>query len=300
MKRSRRIGGLHSGMPSGPARFLRRRQTLHMPGTGRFSMKRSRRIGGLQGGICMVQEIFKRYDKKYLLTESDCSRLMLTIGGILKPDEYGKHRISNIYFDTPDCLLIRRSLEKPVYKEKLRLRAYGDEICIDSPVFPELKKKYDSVVYKRRIQMNLKEARACFYDGAAVKRQDQIFRELDFTMKRYALKPMAYIAYEREAYICCLDEEIRLTFDRNIVGRSQELELSLGNYGDRILEEGMVLMELKVAEAVPLWLGRILSEMHIFPVSFSKYGTYYQKYLASGSREESHAGQMQKGGRRCA
>lgn len=81
----------------------------------------------------MVQEIFKRYEKKYLLTESDCSRLMLAIGGILKPDEYGKHRISNIYFDTPDCLLIRRSLEKPVYKEKLRLRAYGDEICIDSP-----------------------------------------------------------------------------------------------------------------------------------------------------------------------
>lgn len=240
----------------------------------------------------MVQEIFKRYEKKYLLTEEEFGRLMLTIGGVLELDAYGRHQISNIYFDTPDYLLIRRSLEKPVYKEKLRLRAYGREILPDSPVFPELKKKYDSVVYKRRIQMSLKEARACFYDGAESERQDQIFRELYFTMKRYSLKPMAYIGYQREAYTCCLDPELRLTFDRNILGRRVALELSLGSFGQQILDEGMVLMEIKAAGAVPLWLGRILSELRIFPGSFSKYGAYYQKYIMPD--------RLQRGGKCCA
>ncbi len=248
----------------------------------------------------MVQEIFKRYGKKYLLTEQDFSRLMLTIGGVLKPDEYGKHQISNIYFDTPDYLLIRRSLEKPVYKEMVRLRAYGKDIRMDTLVFPELKKKYDSVVYKRRIQMELQEAREWCYNGAEPKRKDQIFRELDFTMKRYGLKPMAYIAYEREAYVCCQDEEIRMTFDRNILGRSSELELDRGSFGERIMEDGLVLMELKVAGAVPVWLGEILSEFRIFPVSFSKYGTYYQKYIGVGLGKACAVLGEREGGKRCA
>ena len=94
----------------------------------------------------MVQEIFQRLEKKYLMTEAQYGRLMLAAGGRLQKDEYGEYQISNIYFDTPDFLLVRRSLEKPVYKEKLRLRAYGRELRSDSQVFMELKKKYDSVV----------------------------------------------------------------------------------------------------------------------------------------------------------
>ena len=246
----------------------------------------------------MLQEVFKRYEKKYLLTEDGFRRLMLTVGGSFQPDQYEQYQISNIYFDTPDCGLIRRSLEKPVYKEKLRLRAYGTGIGQDSQVFPELKKKYDQVVYKRRIQMSLREARDCFYLGKETGRRDQIFQELDYVMKRYGLAPMAYIAYERQAYTCCLDREIRLTFDWNLLGRSWDLDLSSGVWGDRILEKGLVLMELKTAGAVPLWLSHVFSKMEIFPVSFSKYGTYYQRYMIPETVSVKAA--AREGGRRCA
>lgn len=246
----------------------------------------------------MLQEVFKRYETKYLLTEDMFRRLMLAAGGSFQPDQYEQYQISNIYFDTPDCQLIRRSLEKPVYKEKLRLRAYGTGIDQDSQVFPELKKKYDRVVYKRRIQMSLREARDCFYMGKETGRRDQIFQELDYVMKRYGLVPMACITYERQAYTCCLDRRIRLTFDWNLLGRSWDLDLGSGVFGDRILEKGMVLMELKTAGAVPLWLSHIFSRLEIFPASFSKYGTYYQNYLIPEMASEKTA--VKEGGRRCA
>ena len=143
----------------------------------------------------MVQEVFQRLEKKYLMTEAQYGRLMLAAGGRLQKDEYGEYQISNIYFDTPDFLLVRRSLEKPVYKEKLRLRAYGRELRSDSQVFMELKKKYDSVVYKRRIAMELKEARACFYNREQTGRDDQVFKGRDFAPRRYGLKARAYIPY---------------------------------------------------------------------------------------------------------
>ena len=237
----------------------------------------------------MVQEVFQRLEKKYLMTEAQYGRLMLAAGGRLQKDEYGEYQISNIYFDTPDFLLVRRSLEKPVYKEKLRLRAYGRELRSDSQVFMELKKKYDSVVYKRRIAMELKVARACFYNREQTGRDDQILKELDFAAARYGLMPKAYISYERTAYFWTEDPSLRVTFDRKLLGRDYELELSLGSYGSRIIEEGLVLMELKAAGAIPMWLCHALSENGIFPCSFSKYGTYYRKLEAAcreTSREE--------------
>lgn len=229
----------------------------------------------------MAQEIFQRYEKKYLLTEEKYRQMMLLLDGILELDQYGRHTISNIYFDTPDYQLIRTSLEKPVYKEKVRLRGYGQLQDDSAEVFLELKKKYDSVVYKRRMEMSLGEARAYLYEGICPSRQDQIFQELDYCMKRYDLKPMAYISYERMAYTCSRDPEVRVTFDRNLLGRSRELELGLGTFGMRLLEPEQVLMEIKVPGAVPLWMSRTFSDLGIFPTSFSKYGTFYQTYICA-------------------
>src|SRR5699024_4007412 len=97
----------------------------------------------------MRQETFKRYEKKYILTEEQYACLMLVLGGMFQQDLYGRHKVCNVYFDTPDYRLIRSSIEKPVYKEKLRLRGYAETVGPDSTVYVELKKKFDSVVYKR-------------------------------------------------------------------------------------------------------------------------------------------------------
>ncbi len=227
----------------------------------------------------MRQETYKRYEKKYILTQEQYRHLMLVLGGIFQPDVYGCHRICNVYFDTPDYRLIRASIEKPLYKEKLRLRSYGETIGLDTKVYVELKKKFESVVYKRRMEMRFEDARKYLYYGIAPKEQGQIFSELDYTIRRYGLRAMAYIAYEREARICQMDPEIRATFDWDIIGRSGELDLQVEPYGKPILEEEKILMELKLPGVMPVWLSRILGELAIYPASYSKYGMYYTRYV---------------------
>lgn len=227
----------------------------------------------------MALAVFKRYEKKYLMTEEQYRGLMLTLSGVIDMDGYGRHTICNIYLDNPDYELIRASIEKPVYKEKIRLRCYGTEIDNGSAVFLEIKKKYDSVVYKRREEMDLETARKYIYYGIRPRQAGQILKEADYTIRRYGLRPMVYISYERTAYTCQTDQEVRVTFDRNILGRLGEVDLRVKPYGKCLLPANMVLMEIKIPDAMPVWLSRILAEQGIYPAAYSKYGTFYQKYV---------------------
>lgn len=239
----------------------------------------------------MAQEIFKRYEKKYMLTRTQYETLIPALERWMSPDDYGKHTISNIYFDTWDFELVRQSIEKPEYKEKLRLRAYG-KVTENSVVYAELKKKYDGIVYKRRIPLDLGEARKYLCYGIRPKEDSQILREIDYTKKRYDLKPKAFVAYDRVAYYGKDDENLRATFDRNICCRCSGLELKEGVYGTYLLDEDQILMEVKIPGAMPLWMSRMFSFLGIFPVSYSKYGAYYKEYLSQSLFTE--------GGRICA
>lgn len=223
----------------------------------------------------MAQEIFERYEKKYMLTAEQYRGLCKSFSGRMAADDYGLHTISNIYLDTEDFELIRTSIERPAYKEKLRLRAYG-EVKDDSQVFLELKKKCCGVVYKRRTQMSLNEAALYLNKGKRPEAESQIFREIEYVKERYQLKPAAYVAYDRDAWFCREDKELRVTFDRNIRCRRDCLDLRAGAYGVQLLPEGNVLMEVKIPGAMPVWMSRLFSELKIYPVSFSKYGRYYQ------------------------
>lgn len=239
----------------------------------------------------MSQENFKRYEKKYILSEMQYHSLMAELVKKMTADQYGKHTISNVYFDTKDFELIRNSIEKPAYKEKLRLRAYG-EVNEQSAVFLELKKKYDGIVYKRRVSINLQEARQYLLEGIYPQRDSQVLREIDYTLKKYDLKPAAYVAYDRMAFYGNEDERLRVTFDRNIRCRSTNLGLEQGNHGIGILESGCILMEVKIPEAMPLWMSRNFSDFCIYPISYSKYGTYYKQYLCQSY--------FMEGGQHCA
>ncbi|WP_313187291.1 polyphosphate polymerase domain-containing protein [Lacrimispora sp.] len=226
----------------------------------------------------MVQEIFKRYEKKYLLAPDQYQGLMRELVKRMSADSYGKHTISNIYFDTRDFELIRHSAEKPDYKEKVRLRAYGKPEE-ESTVYAELKKKYDGVVYKRRIPLIMEEARKYLYYGIYPKEDSQVLKEIDYVMRLYDLKPMAFVAYDRTAFFGNENRELRVTFDRNIRCRNRELDLVKGDYGTCILTENQILMEVKIPGAMPVWMSRMFSQLEIYPVSFSKYGMYYKGIL---------------------
>ena len=140
----------------------------------------------------------KRVEMKYLLTPEQYSSLRKAIQHYMKEDDYGLTAICNIYFDTDAYDLIRHSVEKPVYKEKLRLRSYGipDE---NSRIFLEIKKKYKGVVYKRRIGLTYSEAVRYIENGTPPADCGQIFREIDYFMKFHKPVPKLYLAYNRIA-----------------------------------------------------------------------------------------------------
>ncbi len=222
--------------------------------------------------------VFRRVEKKYRINVEQKERLMAIIGHRVTPDAHGKSTVCSLYLDTPDHLLIRKSIEEKFYKEKLRLRCYGVP-SIDTKVFLEIKKKYKGIVYKRREAMEL----SCAYgylESGEPPRDTQIMREIDYMMRRYNYpKPSMLVAYEREAYFDENYGHLRITFDSNIRYRCHDLRLENGNDGTKILPDDQLILEIKTDASMPLWLSAALDECEIFPSSFSKYGTSYKHTL---------------------
>ena len=230
------------------------------------------------------QSIFERYEIKYLLTRGQKERIASAIAVHMTPDPYGRTTIHNVYYDTPDYRLIRRSIEKPVYKEKLRIRSYAAARG-DTQVFVELKKKYKGVVYKRRLASPLRQAETWLAGGMPPGEDSQIRREIRQFITFYGSpQPAVFLSYEREAWFG--QRDFRVTFDENILCRRTDLSLESPVGGTPILDEGMVLMELKCAGGIPLWMTALLTEEKLYKTSFSKYGTAYQTLIYPEIKEE--------------
>jgi len=225
------------------------------------------------------QTVFKRHELKYMLTEEQKIRVLAAMAPHMAADQYGKTTIRNLYFDTDSYLLIRRSLEKPAYKEKLRLRSYR-RADRGSTVFAELKKKYDHVVYKRRLSMPEEEAINWLLGKAHTRADTQISREIDYVLSLYApLSPKVFLSYDREAYYAADGSDFRVTFDERILCRQEDLSLRSEIYGTPILPQGKVLMEIKSPGGIPLWMTEVLSRERLYKTSYSKYGTAYQTLI---------------------
>ncbi|MBP5555581.1 MAG: polyphosphate polymerase domain-containing protein [Lachnospiraceae bacterium] len=231
------------------------------------------------------QNIFKRYEIKYLLNEDQRNALLRRMEGRMKIDVYGHTVIRNIYFDTDNYRLIRTSLDKPVYKEKLRIRSYK-KIEGNEDVFVELKKKYESVVYKRRIALP-EETAMDWLEGSGRKPGDsQIEKEIDYFRDFYTgLKPKVFISYEREAFYPLDGTDTRITLDSNVLGRETSLSLKKGVFGAPVLDTGLSILEVKVSAGLPMWIIRFLREEGIHKASFSKYGKYYEDYIAGNNTD---------------
>lgn len=271
------------------------------------------------------QAVFKRYEMKYMMTRRQKKAVLEAMLPYMKLDEFGHTTIRNVYFDTDNYILVRRSIEKPVYKEKLRIRSYKQAGAQDK-VFIELKKKYDDVVYKRRESLSQLETLEWLVSGTPFPKATQIGNEIDYFFRLYqTLKPKVFLSYEREAFyahvrpgeICqpgltdarCASREslvgsnahvrpgeiceteltgssdFRVTFDENILARQEELSLSKEVWGEPLIDENSVLMEIKTSGSIPLWMTHVLAQEKIYKTSFSKYGTAYEK-MVCGRRTE--------------
>lgn len=224
--------------------------------------------------------IFERTELKYVITLEQKEQLLSHIAAHIMPDQYGDSTIYSLYFDTPSFQLIRTSLEKPLYKEKLRLRSYGVPTP-DSMVYLELKKKFKGVVYKRRISMSYTQATDWIKKGN-IPRDSQIMREIGATCQGYGgLFPKMMISCNRQAFYCKEDSDLRFTFDQNIAYRTDDLSFESQQSGTLVLPQNRCVLEIKALYAYPHWLVQALDECKIFPSGFSKYGSGYQHWIAS-------------------
>ena len=252
---------------------------------------------------------FQRTEAKYILSAQQYAAILELIKSHLEPDAYPHTLVTSLYFDTPDNALIERSLEKPVYKEKLRARVYrsldgeaGRTAAVEH-VFVELKKKYKGTVYKRRIALSV-QAAAAFLQGmpyeTAVKayplhggadasqqlsaKSCQVAREITAFVQRYAdLQPAMYTECERTSWHEN-GTQLRVTFDAGVCASrvvADPFAFRLPKHSMNLLESGQVLMEIKQVGALPTWLVEALTAYRIFPQSFSKYGTAYQKEMVA-------------------
>lgn len=221
-----------------------------------------------------MEKSFKRHEVKYLITINQYINLMNYLSDKVEKDVFYKSTIYNVYYDTDNFELIRKSIEKPIYKEKLRIRSY-DKPTLDSSVYVELKKKYDHIVYKRREKIAYKYVlNNSFLEGA----ETQIYKEIKYFNDFYGgLTPKMFLSYEREAYYFKDDKQIRITFDTNIKYRTENVNLLPSISDIKLLPNNLVLMELKVPFSIPYDLTKYLSSEKIFKTPFSKYGTAYKQ-----------------------
>lgn len=216
---------------------------------------------------------FRRIEQKYLLNEKEYHKVFEELKSYLVEDEYFKSHIYNIYFDTRENDFIIKSLEKPKFKTKLRLRSYGIPTK-DSKVFLEIKQKYKGIVGKRRMELTLKEFDDYY---KSEEKKSQIHKEIDYYFKKYSLEPKLFLAYDRDSYKGKEHSGLRITFDQNIRSRRENLRLELGDGGEKLFDENLYVMEIKSLHSLPLEITKILSRLKIYPTSFSKYGKIYQK-----------------------
>lgn len=237
-------------------------------------------------------DVFRRRELKFIIDTPQRQALEQVLRQRMVPDKHGRSTICNLYYDTPDYRLVRRSLERPVYKEKLRLRSYGLATA-DADVFLEMKKKYKGVVYKRRIKISEPEAFAFMERSAPLQKDSQIGREMVYFRDFYRdLQPRMYISYDREAWYDPDDGGFRVTMDQAIRFRTKDLSLSVPSDGQVILPPDLSVLEVKAEGGIPMWMTEFLSQHQIRKQSFSKYGRAYQLLLQKHieeSRGKTHA-----------
>lgn len=230
----------------------------------------------------MLRSVFERKETKYIITSWQHDRLLEILENRMSVDEFGLTKICNIYFDTRDFRVIRDSIEKPKYKQKLRLRTYGVPNT-ETPSFVELKKKLNGIVYKRRAVMPYIDAMRLLVNREKPAEQTQILREIEWVLDSDPeLAPAMVLCYDRCAFFGVDDPELRMTMDTNITYRTTDFDLTRGAYGDVLMDSSRYVLELKTNGAMPLWLADAFDRLRIYPGSYTKYGNAYKKMLMEG------------------
>jgi len=230
-----------------------------------------------------LENIFIRDERKYLISSSKGAVLQALLNKHMEIDHSGEYLVQNIYFDNENWDVIRESMEKPFYKEKLRLRYYN-QFNSASTGYLELKKKFDGIVYKRRIAFALNKIKTGSVCEIVLEDNSQISREIGYFIQNKSVSEKIHVAYKRIAFNGIEEKDFRVTFDRDVNFHIVRPDTAFSgrpcfnfhsDYSRQVLNQNQIIMEIKAAGAVPLWFSKTLSELKIFPASFSKVGICY-------------------------
>ena len=224
---------------------------------------------------------FERIEKKFRMTPEQYRQLLPVLESHMERDSYGETRVHNIFYDTPDLYLIRRSVERPLFKEKLRLRSYGIP-TEESKVYVEIKRKLNGIGYKRRICVNFSDAKRLLKGESIDTGQPQIGKEILEFVRRYHPTPAVCLSYLRYAMYGREDPHFRITIDRDLRYRTERPEAPDEDDMIPVMpdNDSWILMEIKAMNAIPLWLTEEMSRLKIHQAPFSKIGTCYTLHLA--------------------
>ena len=217
---------------------------------------------------------FERVEQKYLLNQDEYDHIQTLIKKYFDKDRYYQSKIYNIYFDNDNNDLLIDSLEKPIFKKKIRLRSY-DGINKNDNLYFEIKEKYKGIVYKRRIKLTVNEYNK--YINERIIPDKQIMKEIDYYINYYKVHPYIFLAYDRLSYCGKDNPEFRITFDTNLRYRYDNLELIDTNNNQNYFKDNKYIMEVKTLDSLPCWFVNYLSVNKIYPRSFSKVGSIYEK-----------------------
>jgi len=237
----------------------------------------------IRGVRCLLFELeysdmfFKRMEQKYVLSRNQYVLLQELIKKRFDRDIYYKSKIYDLYFDNDNNDLIINSIDKPIYKEKIRLRSYNEVKNMDDVVYLEMKQKYKKIVYKRRVMMSFLEYNNYINNGIDLDNSEQILREIDYYINYYKIKPCMFVGYDRLSYCSKEDKNLRVTFDTNLRYRLDKLDLCDSKDDKNYFENDTYIMEVKSINNLPFWFVEFLSENKIYPCSFSKVGSIYMK-----------------------
>ena len=231
----------------------------------------------------MSAQTFERHEKKFLITFEQKEIILDKLKDNLVLDERngnkGVYNVYSLYFDDDFDDIIRISVSKPPYKEKLRMRSYKLSPTDSDKIYLEIKKKYNKVGNKRRISLSYNE---CLDYIKGIKRpsfddylSNQVLKEIDQVLRRNEIYPKMFIGCKREAFFGKYDRTLRITFDTDITYRNYNV-----NFDDdkgEILLKDRIVMEVKFGLAIPYEIVRMLSEMGLYRRGYSKYGKVFEK-----------------------
>ena len=237
----------------------------------------------------------RRVEKKYLITRSEKATLLKALKKQLVHDEYYKEEILSLYLDTDNFDLAIKTIDRPEFREKVRVRAYNVPKR-STRIFFEVKTKLATnktkIGNKRRLIIPLKDFYSYMNTGKNLEQiaasasnnnpqQIQVAKELDYLIKHYNLRPKIIIVSNRTAFSGKNDPTFRLTFDENLRFRTTDLKLEKGSSGEKYFPSTPdpkrgIIMEAKTINAMPPWFVDEISRLKIYPTRFSKYGKIYQ------------------------